>query len=259
MNIIKSIKFRLNKFINTQNDIQKSIIIPDSTSVRNSTIIGNIRLQEKTIIEQSKILKNISLGNSIYIKNSTIIGNVKIGNNCKLYSCELGGNIILGSYTSLWGPNLDIYTDQWEVEIGSFCSIARNVNIQVFNHNYHKITSYFIGRNFYNEQWDNEKISNGNTKVGNDVWIGAQCIILGGVTIGNGAIVSANSLVNKDIPPYAIVGGTPAKIIGYRFSKEIIDKLQEIQWWNWSEEKIRNTKELFTENLSIELLEKYSK
>ena len=75
--------------------------------------------------------------------------------------------------------------------------------------------------------------------IGNDVTIGANVTIMGGVTIGNGAVVGANSLVTKDIPPYAIVGGNPAKIIKYRFEDEIIEKLNEIKWWNWSEEKIK--------------------
>ena len=75
--------------------------------------------------------------------------------------------------------------------------------------------------------------------IGNDVTIGANVTIMGGVTIGNGAVVGANSLVTKDIPPYAIVGGNPAKIIKYRFEDELIEKLNEIKWWNWSEEKIK--------------------
>ncbi|MGV2442242.1 CatB-related O-acetyltransferase, partial [Bacillus atrophaeus] len=69
--------------------------------------------------------------------------------------------------------------------------------------------------------------------VGNDVWIGYQSCILSGVTIGNGAIIGAKSVVTKDVPPYSIVAGNPAKFIRYRFPQEIIDKLENLAWWDW--------------------------
>lgn len=77
-----------------------------------------------------------------------------------------------------------------------------------------------------------------NIVVGNDVWIGANCIIFEGVTIGDGAVIAAGSIVRKDVPPYAVVGGV-GKIIKYRFSHETIEKLLEIQWWNWEDSKIK--------------------
>jgi virginiamycin A acetyltransferase len=84
----------------------------------------------------------------------------------------------------------------------------------------------------------------GDTVIGNDVWIGYNATIMPGVRIGDGAIIATNSTVVKDVDPYSIVGGNPAKEIRKRFSKEKIEKLLEIQWWNWEIEKI-------TENLSI--------
>jgi acetyltransferase-like isoleucine patch superfamily enzyme len=81
--------------------------------------------------------------------------------------------------------------------------------------------------------------------IGNDVFIGANVTILDGVNIGDGVIVGANSLVNIDIPPYAIVGGSPAKIIKYRFDQEKIDKLLKIKWWDWPDEKIQNIEKSF--------------
>ncbi|MBP2630518.1 MAG: transferase [Firmicutes bacterium] len=85
----------------------------------------------------------------------------------------------------------------------------------------------------------------GQILIQNDVWFGHDVTVMPGVIIHNGAVVAANSHVVKDVPPYAIVGGNPAKIIKYRFSKEIIDKLLTIQWWNWSEEKIQDNKDFF--------------
>lgn len=83
------------------------------------------------------------------------------------------------------------------------------------------------------------KRKNGKVIIGNDVWIGTNVTILPSVTIGNGAIIEAGSVITKDIPDYAVVAGTPAKIIKYRFSEEEITLLNASQWWNWSDEAIK--------------------
>ena len=80
----------------------------------------------------------------------------------------------------------------------------------------------------------------GDIIVQNDVWIGAKSTIMSGIKISNGSIVGACSVVTKDVPPYAIVAGNPAKVVKYRFSEEQIDKLLSIAWWNWDEQKIRD-------------------
>ena len=90
----------------------------------------------------------------------------------------------------------------------------------------------------------------GDTVVGNDVWIGYGATIMPGVKIGNGAIIATKSVVTKDVEPYSIVGGNPAKEIRKRFSKEDIEILQQIEWWNWSIEKItENTQNLTSNNI----------
>ena len=85
--------------------------------------------------------------------------------------------------------------------------------------------------------WDNK----GDIIIDNDVWIGYEAIIMAGVHIGDGAVIAARAVVTKDVPPYTIVGGTPARKIRMRFEEEIIVKLQQIQWWNWPVEKIRQS------------------
>ena len=87
------------------------------------------------------------------------------------------------------------------------------------------------------DAWDNR----GDIVIGNDVWIGYEAVILSGVTIGDGAIIGARAVVTKDVPPYTIVGGVPARPIRKRFDDETIAKLAEIQWWNWPEEKIKSS------------------
>ena len=80
-------------------------------------------------------------------------------------------------------------------------------------------------------------------EVGNDVWLGHNVVIMGSVTIGDGAVIGSSSVVTKDIPPFAIAVGNPARIIRYRFDEKIIESLQNIAWWNWEQKKIKNTNE----------------
>lgn len=84
------------------------------------------------------------------------------------------------------------------------------------------------------DAWDNK----GDIRIGNDVWIGYEAVIFAGVTIGDGAIIGTRALVTKDVPPYTIVGGVPAKPIRKRFDDNTIQRLLEIRWWDWPEEKI---------------------
>lgn len=122
----------------------------------------------------------------------------------------------------------ELYVLQFEgnnqhLEIGSFCSIAPEVTFMLDGeHDYNRISTYPFKNRFLGES---EPISKGNIIVGDDVWIGFRATILSGVHIGQGAVVAAGAVVTKDIPPYAIVGGVPAKIIKYRFNNEIIDVL----------------------------------
>ena len=242
----------LKRTISASNTIAKSAVLKPNVKVTGSYIGSQVTIGENTKVLQSELKGNCTIGSNSLVDTVHITGNFSAKENCKLYHCQLEGMIQLGRFTSLWGPNLDIKTNNERVVIGNFCSIARNVSIQSYNHNHKKITSYFIGQNFFKEKWENENVSKGDVVIENDVWIGAHSVILGGVTIHNGAVVAANSVVNKDVPPYSIVAGTPAKVIGYRFDEETISKLLTIQWWNWSEEKIQRNKVLFTNELTTD-------
>ena len=129
--------------------------------------------------------------------------------------------------------------------IGKFCSIACSAKF-LFNSGNHKMASLstYTFPLFF-EEWDLEKENvaqawdqKGDIIIGNDVWIGYEAVILPGVTIGDGAVIGCRAVVTKDVPPYTIVGGVPAKPIRKRFDEETIKELQKIKWWDWPEEKI---------------------
>lgn len=246
MSLFNQILLKIKKRLEIVNAISSTIKIPNRVVVFGSSLKDDIKLSENIIIKSSNLNGSIYIGDSTKIINSTLKGEIEIGDNNKIHGATLLGKIKIGNYSSLWGPNLDIYSNQKAgVEIGNFCSIARNVSFQSFNHNFKKPTSYFIGQNFFKEKWENEKVYKGDIVLKNDIWIGAHSVILSGVAIENGAVVAANSVVTKDVPPFAIVAGNPAKIIGYRFEPHIIQTLQELAWWNWPSEKIKQNKSFF--------------
>lgn len=152
-------------------------------------------------------------------------------------------------------------------EIGRYCSINRTAKIWN-NHPIDYITTHPMldyrmfysrdkqknrkkyeekyGRYFNNAKYEDSKLRNNKPiKIGNDVWIGANVVILPGVTIGDGAVLAAGAIVNKNVEPYEIVGGVPAKPIKKRFTDDVIEKLLEIKWWDWSIDEIEENIELF--------------
>jgi len=106
-------------------------------------------------------------------------------------------------------------------------------------------TSYFISQNIFGEGVEQDISSKGPIRIGHDVWIGAGAVLLSGVSIGNGAVIGANAVVTKNFPPYSILGGVPAKLIGFRFQEKERHELEQSGWWNWSIEKIRKNRSFF--------------
>ncbi|WP_255557670.1 CatB-related O-acetyltransferase [Flavobacterium taihuense] len=195
------------------------------------------------------------------LKKVTISGDIDIDDYAILQGgvtlvSSSGAKIKIGRYSVINGPNTDLYASINSIEIGAFCSIARNVSFQEFTHHSDRITTHLIMKHIFKIA-DQDIISKGSIKIGNDVWIGTHSVILSGVTIGNGAIIASNSVVTTDVPPYAIVGGSPAKILKYRFDNEVIDKLKIIKWWDWDVEKIEANKNVFTSSLikNVKLLD----
>ncbi|WP_207432387.1 CatB-related O-acetyltransferase [Sabulibacter ruber] len=202
----------------------------------------------------SLISKHSKIHPSASVEGSVIIGDVNVGPGCKILNCHLEGVISIGNFTSLWGPNINMYSAKFPIIIGKYCSIARNVSFQEFYHNSRLLTTYLIHKNIFKVENENSIVSKGGITIGNDVWIGMHCCILSGVHIGHGAVIAANSVVNSDVPPYAICAGSPAKIVGFRFNNEIIEVLLRTNWWDWDLAKITRNKFLFENELTLELL-----
>lgn len=146
--------------------------------------------------------------------------------------CKIDKNVEIGDYTYI---NEYTRIDANTNKIGKYCSISHNVKIGLGPHPSNFVSTSPI---FYSKQRSFAKINiydeyadKGYTDVGHDVLVGANSIILAGVNVGTGAVIGAGSVVIKDVEPYSIVAGNPAKIIKYRFTKEIIDKLLQSQWW----------------------------
>lgn len=166
-----------------------------------------------------------------------------------------GINVKIGKFTygTNWMKVLVWDIDSASVEIGRFCSISYGLKLFTGgNHNSSCISTYPFGH-VRPSQGKIPPITNHPQKskaiiIGNDVWIGRDVTIMSGVNIGDGVIIAANSHVVKSAPPYSIIGGNPAKIIGYRFDEETILRLLELKWWNWSNDRIYNFHHLLSSN-----------
>lgn len=190
--------------------------------------------------------KNIIVSPFSFFNKFTILeGNNVIHRKAVVSSSYVGRNTYIGYNSNLANCS-----------IGRFCSIAENVSVISATHP----TSVFVstcpsfysllyqnGQTFVTSSKFNEflQVSSRNAVIGNDVWIGSNVLIKGGITIGDGAIIAMGSVVTKDIPPYAIVGGNPAKFIRYRFPVEDIDFLIGFQWWNKSDSWILENSKYF--------------
>jgi acetyltransferase-like isoleucine patch superfamily enzyme len=146
------------------------------------------------------------------------------------------------------------------LRIGKFCSIAAGVEVFLGgNHRPDWIAMYPF--NTLRGKWPKAKniggqpTTKGDVVIGNDVWLGAGCTIMSGVTIGDGAVVAARSVVTKDVPPFAIVGGNPSKVLKMRFGREIVDELMKIQWWNWPVEQVAEYADILASNKMEAFLE----
>lgn len=179
----------------------------------------NNSIKDYTILSLSSKINNCLFEEEVRVSHKAEISNTKI------------------SYLSSVGR----YSKIVHTEIGKFCAISWDTTINAISHPYNHLTISafpyvpYVG-SFVKERKQNYQ----KVIIKNDVWIGANSVIMPGITLGNGAIIGAGAVVTRDVPDYAIVAGVPAKVIKYRFSQDIIERLLILKWWDLDPEIIKN-------------------
>ena len=171
------------------------------------------------------------------LKDERISEGVSIGRKVEFvgdYSC-----CRIGRYTYISSGYIE------NAIIGSFCSIANNVTIGPGNHKTQTLSTYPIFARVLKSNQNSDFETEEPAVIGNDVWIGQNAVIMSGVKVGNGAVVAAGAVVTRDIPPYQIWGGVPAKLIRVRFNEEKIHWIESVKWWEQSIEWIRDHQDYF--------------
>lgn len=168
----------------------------------------------------------------------------------------MGGKVYMN--TATYG-NPEVRGDISDVHIGKYCSIAQGVIFDCGMHHNMKFATTFPFNAIYPEakHLQGHPVSRGDINIGNDVWIGEGALVFGGVRIHNGAVIGARAVVTKDVMPYSVVVGSPAREVKRRFDWETIEKLQLLKWWDWNDTHIKeNLLLLMSENVK-ELLTKF--
>lgn len=223
----------------------------DECDVNSDFIVISLRAYEADIV---KLCNKYGFGNqNIYYVAAGEIG-------LKNSEDTIYNGILIGRGTYGYQSLVKNYSNV--KSIGRYCSINETARIWG-NHSTELVTTYPLANpavitweEYVKRKPGIIKESNNPVIIGNDVWIGANVSILPEVNIGDGAILAVGAVVTKDVPPYAVVGGVPAKIIKYRFSEYIIAKLLEIKWWEWDEKKFKDNIEFFYD--PIEFVEHFS-
>jgi acetyltransferase-like isoleucine patch superfamily enzyme len=166
------------------------------------------------------------------------------GQNAVPDGCNFSGKIKIGYATTL-GVNNFIHGN---ISIGKYCQFGADVAIHTTNHPIHYLSSY-INKNLFSGELKKLK-ENKETFIGNDVWIGHNALIIGGVTIGNGAIIAAGTVVTKNVEPYSIVAGVPSKVLKKRFTNEVIQEIEKLEWWHKTPEELDKIKPFFFKNFN---------
>lgn len=223
----------------------EEIFLGKGAVCKNSIVHQTVKIYKEAEVINCNLSEYTTIGNYSRVVDSTCAAHAQIGRNNTIISCAFGRYSYTGYYT--------ICND---TTIGSFCSISYGVDIGGGTHNYNRLTTYPIYRELNSgvEDWFNSVPE--PCIIGNDVWVGAEATIIGGVKVQTGAVIGAGSVVTHDVAPYAIVAGVPAKTIKYRFSDEIISDLLETRWWDLPSDVLKNNFNLLDTAPTTEVIKK---
>lgn len=179
--------------------------------------------------------KHVRLEPFVNLYNVSFGSYVNVAHHAQISNSAIGKRSSIGRYTKIKNA-----------EIGRYCSISWDITIGATFHPLDHLTSHAF---WYKKKFglceEDLEFDFRTTRIGNDVWIGCNAVIMPGVTIGNGAVIGAGSIVTKDIPPYAICAGNPAKILRFRFDDDEIELIESLAWWNWDDKKLKENILLF--------------
>lgn len=217
-------------------------------------------------MKDNQIGQNVRIYRDVLIRESKIGDNSLVGDDCFITGCEIGKNVIVERRNLLFNSMIGSRTTLgWNntirnAEIGKFCSVAWNCTIGGAQHPLHRLTtSFFPFDKTYGivNETELSEIEGAYSKpiiIGNDVWIAAGVQVLRGVNVGDGAVLGGGTIVTKDVPPYEIWAGVPAKKIGQRFSDVIIAELMEIKWWDLPIDDIKDNIDLFRKDIDMDFI-----
>lgn len=226
--------------------IGPSVQIVDSDLTAADNDDSNINIYEFSQIFCSTIGKNTVVGTYSRLDTCTLAGENYINRRCML------SHVDFGAYSYMGYNNIVRYCS-----IGKFCSLAWNISIGGDNHPIHH-GSTFPGHRWNTVLGEERPVLAHEApagKIGNDVWVGSGATVLYGVNIGDGAVVAAGALVNRNVPPYAVVAGVPAKVIKMRFAPEIIQGLSRCHWWDLPVDGLKKARPILESEMSAQSLE----
>jgi acetyltransferase-like isoleucine patch superfamily enzyme len=209
-----------------------------------------------TIAGECDFAYDVAIGKNSYVFQSKFDNNVTIRDDCRIFESHLEGNNVIYDRCQLAKVSVGAYSylaidaSVNNLKIGKFCSVGPSLKCGYGLHptNYVSTSPVFFstrkqcGTTFSDSDLFTEEQS---TTVGHDVWVGANVYLRDGINVGHGAVLAAGAVVTKDVPPYVIAGGVPAKIIRPRFDENVIAELLNIEWWHWSEADLRAAQSFF--------------
>jgi phosphonate metabolism protein (transferase hexapeptide repeat family) len=206
------------------------------SNINGTFIHRSAKVHASLTARNSQVSASVKIGRNVTLNSSSLAEYTNIYDNCFLYKADIGQF----SYSN-------VHTHLLRVKIGKFCSIASHVYIGAAPHPMDRVSTHpltFLKEygNFIESDDPDVKSMREDTitTIGNDVWIGQAVLILPNVKVGDGAIIGAHAVVTKDVEPYSVVVGNPARVQRYRFSPEVIKKMLSIKWWEWDQSKIKS-------------------
>ena len=184
----------------------------------------------------------------------------------ELEDCDLDADVIVAGHAALahstvgWLSSIGRYTKVTYTDIGRFCAISWDCSINAVSHPYTRLTVSAFPYVPHVGGFGAERVlEHRGVAIGHDVWVGANAVILPGIRIGHGAVVGAGAVVTKDVAPYEVVAGVPARTLRYRFPEEIRARLLALRWWEWPRERLRERLALFRQDVDGALLDRLEK